>query len=376
MPPTTSGRLPSLTGMRFAAAVGVFGVHAYSLIPVGGLAERVGHHLLDPGDLGVSFFFVLSGFVLTWALRSGHGPVPGDGLGRFWAGRILRVYPAYLAALGLAVAGKWLADLADPAGNRMNQVTDHTLTTSLTLTQAWHRDDITYLGINPVAWSLSCEVAFYAAFPLLYALLRRLPTARALYGAAAVLVAAGLLMPAAADLLAPADRRWFVYVFPVARAVEFALGIALALLVRRGSWRGPGLPVATALFVTNYLAVDLLPTRIRDTTAVLATTALLVPAAALADLRGERSPWRHPALVRLGDASYAFFLVHLVVLSAGMAILGRDHDYPAWQAIPLALAFLAVSYALAFPLHRHVELPAMRLMKAWPRPAPDRALSP
>ena len=163
---TPAGRLPSLTGMRFAAALLVFGVHAYSFIPVAGLADRVGHRLLDPGDLGVSFFFVLSGFVLTWAVRGPGGPPPR----RFWTGRVLRIYPAYAVALALGVLGKWVGDLVDPAANRMNQVNGHSVATSFLLVQAWYRDDVTYLGINPVAWSLSCEMAFYAAFPLLYLL--------------------------------------------------------------------------------------------------------------------------------------------------------------------------------------------------------------
>src|SRR5690349_24005788 len=98
-----SSRLSSLTGLRFAAALLVFGVHAYSFIPVGGFAHDLGHVLLDPGDLGVSFFFVLSGFVLTWAAR-GESARP---LGRFFAGRVLRIYPAYVVALGLAVVSKW-----------------------------------------------------------------------------------------------------------------------------------------------------------------------------------------------------------------------------------------------------------------------------
>ena len=330
MSSSLGARLSSLTGLRFAAALLVFGVHAYSFIPVDGLAHRLGHYLFDPGDLGVSFFFVLSGFVLTWAVRGDAGPRPG----RFWVGRIVRVYPAYVIALALAVVGKWVGDLADPAANRMNQVNGHSVTTSLLLVQAWFPDDVTYLGINSVAWSLSCEMAFYAAFPLLYPLLRRI---RMLYAVGVGLLAAALLMPAIADaLVGDAHRRWFVYVFPLARMVEFALGVVLALLVRRGVWRGPGLPVASALWVANYLAVDLLPDRIRDTSAVLVTTALLIPAAALADLRGSPSPWRGGILMSLGEASYA---------------------------ILLALGFLAVSYALAFALHRWVEVPAMRLGK-------------
>ena len=362
MSSSLGARLPSLTGLRFAAALLVFGVHAYSFIPVDGLAHRVGHYLFDPGDLGVSFFFVLSGFVLAWAaqaraVRGDAGPRPGQ----FWVGRIVRIYPAYVVALALAVVGKWVGDLADPAANRMNQVNGHSVTTSLLLVQAWFPDEVTYLGINSVAWSLSCEMAFYAAFPLLYLLLRRV---RALYAVGVGLLAVALLMPAIADaLVGDAHRRWFVYVFPLARMVEFAVGVVLALLVRRGVWRGPGLPVASALWVANYLAVDLLPDRIRDTSAVLATTALLIPAAALADLRGSPSPWRGGILLSLGEASYAFFLVHLTVLTAGMQFLGREQPYPPLVAILLALGFLAVSYALAFALHRWVEVPAMRLGK-------------
>ena len=354
MSSSPGARLPSLTGLRFAAAMLVFGVHAYSFIPVEGVAHRLGHYLFDPGDLGVSFFFVLSGFVLTWALRGDAGPRPI----RFWTGRIVRIYPAYVVALALAVLGKWVGDLVDPAANRMNQVNGHSLTTSLLLVQAWYPDEVTYLGISPVAWSLSCEMAFYAAFPLLFLLLRRV---RALYAVGVGLLALALLMPAIADAVAgDAHRRWFVYVFPLARMAEFALGVVLALLVRRGAWRGPGLPVASALWVANYLAVDLLPDRLRDTSAVLVTTALLIPAAALADLRGSRSPWRGRVLVSLGEASYAFFLVHLTVLTLGMQFLGRDQPYPVPVAVLLALGFLVVSYALAFALHRWVEVPAMR----------------
>jgi peptidoglycan/LPS O-acetylase OafA/YrhL len=362
---TPPGRLASLTGMRFAAALLVFGVHAYSFIPVSGLTHRMAHHLLDPGDLGVSFFFVLSGFVLTWAVRDAGGPP----LGRFWAGRLLRIYPAYAVALALAVLGKWVGDQVDPAANRMNQVNGHSVATSFLLLQAWYRDDVTYLGISPVAWSLSCEMAFYAAFPLLYFLLRRL-RAPTLYVLGAGFVAAAMLMPRVADaLVGDAGRRWFVYVFPLARMVEFGVGIVLALLVRQGVWRGPGLGMASALFAANYLAVDLLPPRIRDTAAVLVTTALLIPAAALADLRGSPSRWRGPVLVALGDASYAFFLVHVTVLTTGMQIVGRSHPYPPPVALLLALGFLALSYALAFVLYRWVELPAMAPMKRGRRAA-------
>jgi peptidoglycan/LPS O-acetylase OafA/YrhL len=94
--------------------------------------------------------------------------------------------------------------------------------------------------------------------------------------------------------------------------------------------------------------------------ALLLTTALLIPAAALADLRGSASPWRGRVLVSLGEASYAVFLVHLTVLTVGMQFLGREHPYPPLAVLLLALGFLVLPYALAFALHRWVEVPVLR----------------
>jgi len=349
--PPSPGRLPSLTGLRFAAALLVFGVHAYSFIPLADPQDsRIAGILFNGGDLGVSFFFVLSGFVLTWSVRPGYRP------GRFWWGRLARVYPAHLVALVPAVVGLVLTA-------RLPDIWPRLLAFSAPLVQAWHPSDVYYLGINPVTWSLSCEMAFYLAFPLLYAGLRRLGTTALRVGAVA-LPTAVWLMPLVADLLVAAEhRRWFVYIFPPVRMLEFLLGIVLALLVRRGAWRGPGLPVATALWVANYLAVEWLPAQARDTAATIVTIGLLVPAAALADLHGRRSWWRHRVAVHLGEVSYGFFLLHLVVIVTVMHLVGRDREWTAWQAVGLALAFLVGSYLLAVPLHRWVELPAMRRLR-------------
>lgn len=86
-------RLDSLTALRWFAALAVFGRH--SVRPVGFL-----QHLIPQGATAVSFFFVLSGFVLAWSWRD------GDTARGFYRRRAARVYPAYVVAvvLGLVVA--------------------------------------------------------------------------------------------------------------------------------------------------------------------------------------------------------------------------------------------------------------------------------
>ena len=78
--------LGSLTGLRFVAALLVFGRHALLLFagtPVAGVASVV----LLPASAGVSFFFVLSGFVLAWCHRSEDSPRS------FYRRRFARIYP-------------------------------------------------------------------------------------------------------------------------------------------------------------------------------------------------------------------------------------------------------------------------------------------
>lgn len=366
-PSTAAERLPSLTGLRFAAALLVFGVHAYSFVKLASPQDqRIAQVLFDGGDLGVSFFFVLSGFVLTWSAR------PGRGVLAFWRGRVARVYPAHLVALLFTVICLAITD-------RIPAIFRGLLVSVALLVQAWHPDDSVYLGLNPVTWSLSCEMAFYLCFPLLYAAACRM-RARGLYALTAGLVAAVWLMPVVADLAVPAEhRRWFVYIFPLTRMAEFALGIVVARLVRLDAWRGPGLLLATVIWAGNYLAVDWLPAQTRDTAGTVVATALIIPAAALADLRGTRSFWRDRLAVHLGEVSYAFFLVHLVVIVTAMQLIGRDTRWSAPYAVAITATLLLLSYVLAVLLHSYVELPAMRLLtrrRAAPRVRPAVADEP
>lgn len=334
-------RLPSLTGLRWFAAFAVFGFHiryAPELSADPGLASVL-DVLFGPGAAGVPFFFILSGLVLTWSAR------PGDRPGAFWRRRAARILPVHVVMWTGVFTVLAVRRIAEPGP----------ALTGLVLIQAWIPDQAYYFGVNTPAWSLSCEMAFYAAFPLMLPLLRRVPANR-LSLVAAGAFAAIWLVPVV-SLAMPRDiAYWFVWVFPAARVFEFLLGMSLALLIREGRWRGPGLVPSAALVAAAYLAQPYMWERWAWVAWMSGPLALLVAAAASADVEGRRSLLRTPVLIRLGELSFAFYLCHHPVIRFGARLLrGATPSVPMLVAVAAGMLLLAVG--LAWSLYHLVERP-------------------
>ncbi|QCX73794.1 Acyltransferase family protein [Streptomyces sp. YIM 121038] len=352
-------RLPSLTGMRFAAAASVFAFHASfaGVFADAGTQHRLAQVLAKAGWVGVSFFFVLSGFVLTWSAR------PAERAHRFWRRRLAKIYPSHLVtALAAFVLLAATAAAPGPGAVAVN----------VTLLQSFFPQPHLYVSGNPVSWSLSCELLFYLAFPLLWRALRALP-ARALVPVAAGLAAVVTALPAAVALL-PATpalvlpdgttgqwQYWLLYVFPPVRAAEFALGMVVARIVREGRWRGPRPLPAALLLGAGYVLATQLPYLAGLVAATVVPIALLIGALAHADATGRPTPLAGPVWVRLGELSFALYLVHRLVLIHGHQALGRRAFSTPAALLVLAAAF-TVSLLLAALLYHAVEKPAMRLL--------------
>ncbi|MEV5881009.1 acyltransferase, partial [Streptomyces sp. NPDC052101] len=212
--------------------------------------------------------------------------------------------------------------------------------------------------LNPVSWSLACEAFFYASFPLLILLLRRL-------GARGSAALAGLSV-AAVLVLAWADaHHWWTYAlysFPAARLPEFVLGAVTARLVLLGRWRGPGLEASLALAIIGYFLVPQVTPGYSATVCTIVGFALLIPAAAVADVQGLPSLWRRRRLVRLGELSFAFYMIHLLVLRAATELLGTKPHFGLLAGVAVTTTAFAVSLGLSWLLYEAVERPARRLL--------------
>ncbi|SCL55285.1 acyltransferase family protein [Micromonospora chersina] len=345
-PATRATRLPSLTGLRWIAALLVFAFHVATMRIV---AEPGVKAVLDRafalGLSGVEFFFVLSGFVLVWSYRD------GEPRHTFLRRRLAKIYPNHLVTFVVALAvAFWFADPVAPWAAIGN----------LLLVQAWIPVDGYFYSVNNVSWSLSCELAFYLCLPLVLPWLRRARVG--VLWAAVVAVPLLILALWPAQLLVPEESRWwFTQIFPVTRSVEFWMGAAAAELLRRGRWRGPNLAAASLLFVAVWV-VAAQWIRAEFWAALLAVAYLLViTAAADADVRGRRTPWRARPMVWLGEVSFAFYLVHVLVMTTVLRLTGDwGTGLRGWWGPLAVLGLLLLNLLLAAALHHGVEMPLMR----------------
>jgi peptidoglycan/LPS O-acetylase OafA/YrhL len=303
------------------------------------------------GYVGVSLFFILSGFVLVWADGAAMPPRT------FYRRRLARIYPNHVATWLLAVTLfiAWATPIS-PVSAVLN----------LLLLQAWVPSSQINFGLNGVAWSLSCEAFFYLMFPLLIRWMNPL-SARA---QRRLLLCAGGLVVALPAALWPLGSFqpdaphlsftfWLLYVCPLTRLAEFVVGMLLALQIRAG-WRPPvTLPVAAALAVGGWLVADYAGA-LSIAAVTLIPFALLISAAATADINRRPTVFASRVCVLLGELSYAFYLLHQLLIRAAEHTIGL---FGTWPATALgAMTLLAITITASALLYRLVEHPARRLI--------------
>ena len=156
---------PNLDGLRFFAFFSVFLAHSfYTVNPIflNDSVYRLTTFITSRGILGVNFFFVLSGFLITYLLlieKEKNGTV---NVKYFYFRRFLRIWPLYYAVVFFGffvlpvvyfLVGK---DLTTPGE------------IFLYLTFLSNFDSTTTTAILGVLWSISVEEQFYLIWPLVF----------------------------------------------------------------------------------------------------------------------------------------------------------------------------------------------------------------
>ncbi len=362
-------KFPALTGVRALAAYLVF-LHHYT--PAAALISQPVASLLTEGHIGVTVFYVLSGFLITYNYADHADPRSR----RFWIPylmrRAARIYPLYLFLLLLTFL------FARPPGSPL------TAFLNVTLSKGFFAEF--YFSGIPQAWSLTVEETFYFMAPLLFGLMARygaVPVQVLLYATGGALMLIGAAIPFHGFF--SGSQFVILYTF-FGRSFEFIAGMWLARRqperLAKGWWAYAGLAGClitlaglAALRGAPYKFGLFHPAGMVLNNLVLPLWVCLMFAGLIAGpTRLSRALSSRPA-VFLGKASYAFYLVHLGVIG-DFAIARLPNNV--WLPFTLFLAMNAAAallyLAVEHPVHSWVRSALARgTMPSSPPPRPLRA---
>jgi peptidoglycan/LPS O-acetylase OafA/YrhL len=361
--------LEALTGIRPFASACVFFFHFGQPLVAG--APSWLRALGSSGFVAVSFFYVLSGFVLTTSQR--QALADGRFVHRhFLARRLGRLLPAHLLtwvvmlplALWPALGGASGA-FVDAPPRRIATALLH-----LPLLQSWWPSLV--WSWNVPAWSISVELAFYLLFPTLVRALQRLPRRRLPWVIAGWWIASlavtgaysALLPDGAVDADRGAAMLDFIKYWPPLRLPEFACGVTLALWFdeRQRAPRALG-PIALAVALLTLTQAERLPYAMLHNSLLLPAFVALVWSVASARGPIARALSARP-LVRLGRASYEVYIVQMPLMY--WLMVATHAEWIEWRGVTFVVRFAVVVVAVALGLYRLVE-------RRW-QPLAERAL--
>jgi len=336
---------------RFAA---LDGLRAVSVIAV------VWHHTSGTpglsfthkaGFLGVIFFFAISGFLITSLLLRERNAVGGISLRKFYARRVLRIFPLYYATLLVYIVLVAATRRDSPEGTQFF----HHLPAFATYTFNWVSGKEETFSF---AWSLATEEQFYLLWPpLLVATLtiggwkRTWPPLVAL--AVLIAISQGIDLAGGSSVMP-----WRI---PASLSLPILLGAAAALVLstRRGFavlsvvvgrvWSAPVAALLLAVAITANAAQQI--------------TEILMVVVVVATCIVEWTPlhpilrWRPLAFV--GVISYGVYLLHN--LCANMARIATRE----YEGILVFAVTLVTVVAVAYLSFRFFETPLLKLKRRY-----------
>jgi peptidoglycan/LPS O-acetylase OafA/YrhL len=98
---------PGLNALRFMAAATVVIMHIHNNMGISRLPQLPAWPILFKGLYAVSFFFVLSGFLITWLLLKEQEQSHSIGIRKFYLRRVFRIWPLYFIVIGIGMAFYW-----------------------------------------------------------------------------------------------------------------------------------------------------------------------------------------------------------------------------------------------------------------------------
>ncbi|MFM0152694.1 acyltransferase [Paraburkholderia sediminicola] len=373
--------IPALTGLRGIAATLIV-IHHVGLIMLPLRESAFAAALGKCGLLGMTLFFVLSGFVIHYnygeKLHVGSFGV----VRRFAWARFARLYPLYFVFVIANFVFNMVVLNAPERGATLRAFPFNILGV-----QSWFYMVIDGRNVSisqfmaSVAWSVSTEAMLYLLFiPLALAI--DFGKKSAPRGIAIVIVAmVGRALTIAIADYAPITNwmemhwgispefgagHWLIYYAPYTRWFEFMAGVGLSDIYRARALGPRRRPVAAtlALFGAAYIVASVLDRTVFDLPALFSVNNAIYAGYAIAVPLVLYWVCTHPqslfgqsrVLLFIGEISYPLYLLHIDLMSRFRLSSHGGLLY----IVSKTSAYLIALFVLAWLVHRYFEMPAKR----------------
>ncbi len=344
-------RLDALTFLRFVAAAMIVVHHSVDTFS---LPPQIAKMNLA---LAVSFFFVLSGFILSYV----YGKISSLAeFVHFWQARIARCWPVHVMCLLLFAFVIKFGLGYDSDGNPCLP----NFVANLFLLQAWVPRPDYFFSFNAPSWSVSVEFFFYLCFPFLQAWRIKGATVFKSVVLAVLVAAVSIACAHVAESSQSANHRlWLTDINPVSRLFEFVFGMLCATIFFRCHSLNTTIKASVIQIITLMALVVLwfCSSHLGNLLPAQALFGLLCGALiiALSLDQGVFSKWlSNRVAVALGDISYGIYMLHSPL----------SHAFrPFWESLAASHGYLSfalytvILLVISFLVHVYFEKP----MRTW-----------
>ncbi|MCW3807390.1 acyltransferase family protein [Plebeiibacterium marinum] len=344
-------KLTALISLRFFFALRVFASHLKPLIGDNYVYNWIYDNVLFV-PFGVSFFYILSGFVLSYSYRDrfiDNSKLLGD----FYLDRFIRIYPLHIMTFLIIMP---ISDELYYFGNIIGWFTK--IFSSIFLMQSFIPLRSVYFSYNGPSWSLSNALWFYAIFPFVVILLKKITIKRVVY----ILGGLFIVMPFLMISVDKEFQHWLFYINPLFRSIDFILGIILFEIYeklkclnidkRYYSVMEVGSIIAFVIYIAMCRAI---PEVIRDSYSNWLPLCLIIISFSFEKGVISKMFLKNKLLLSLGSVSFGIFIFHNVVIKYFTFLnnyLGIKEPF-----IIVAIAFIAtvgISFLSANYLERNI----------------------
>lgn len=358
----TRRHIKPLTSMRFIFSLMVFLSHVTIFLDKSDVlgVRKFSAAFCHEGYLGVSFFFILSGFILSYTYNNKIllGKVSDRD---FVTNRITRIYPLHILTLLISLPLVW-ANI-DSVKSATIQLISLFANTALIQSFVPHR--AVYFGFNSPSWSISNELFFYLITPLLF---RFFAKGRTLFYLGFLTISTIFLVVCMSQVPENYQHSIF-YINPIVRLLDYIVGIFLFKAFRRTHeieltfGKSTLLEIASlSLFAVFFYFHDEVPKVYRYSVYYWAPMLVIIYAFAVS--RGLFSRLLSAGwIVYLGEISFAFYMIHILVIKYfDLFYLRIDFSV---SALTQAAIVLLISLLLSLMSFELFEKPVRRRLNEW-----------